>query len=127
MANLRESVRADISRLLNTRSNLRGTAQELAAGTVLAYGIPNLSPISPASDKQRQNLAAILEKIIVRYEPRLQSVSVLIQQDKRDPRVLVGVVYGNLVIGAVIEPVYFPLALDSSAKKVDVDGPGNTV
>lgn len=120
MAQLRESVRADLSRLLNTRSHLRGNAQELANGTVLTYGIPDLSPISPSSDEQRSGLASLLARIISTYEPRLRSIKVLVQQDKDDPRALMGIVYGNLVFGNVMEPVYFPLVLDSSAKKINV-------
>jgi type VI secretion system protein ImpF len=120
MTSLRESVKSDLSRLLNTRSHLRGTAKELASGTVLTYGIPDLSPISPASDDQRASLALLLAKIVSTFEPRLQSVKVLVQQDTEDPRALMGVVYGNLVSGNVMEPVYFPLILDSSAKQIDV-------
>jgi len=124
MAALRESVRADLSRLLNTRSQLRGTVRELALGTVLTYGVPDFTPISASSDNDRRKLSEILEKIVTQFEPRLQSVRVLVQPDKTDPRVLIGVVYGNLVSGNVMEPVYFPLALDASAKKVDVGGSG---
>jgi type VI secretion system protein ImpF len=122
MPSLRESVRADLSRLLNTRTNLRGAVKDLASGTVLDYGIPSLSPISPASDDDRRILAELLEKIVAQYEPRLRSVRILVQQDKTDPRALIGVVYGNLVSGNEMENVYFPLALDSAAKKVDVGG-----
>ena len=120
MTSLRESVKGDLSRLLNTRSHLRGSAQELASGTVLTYGIPDLSPISPASDEQRASLASLLAKIVSTFEPRLQSVKVVVQQDKDDPRALMGVVYGNLVSGNVMETVYFPLITDSAAKKIDL-------
>jgi type VI secretion system protein ImpF len=127
MARLRESVRGDLARLLNTRSHLRGTAKELASGTVLTYGIPDLSPISPSSDDQRGGLAALLVKIISTFEPRLQSVKVYVQEDKADPRALLGVIYGNLVSGKVMEPVYFPLALDAGAKKIDVEDSGSAI
>lgn len=124
--NLRESVRADLVRLLNTRTNLRGDIRELARGTVLDYGIPDLSPISADSEHQRVGLAKLVEEVISTYERRLQNVKVLIQIDKADPRKLLGIVYANLVMGNVVEPVYFPLALDSKAKNIDVEGSGST-
>jgi type VI secretion system lysozyme-like protein len=123
--NLRESVRADLVRLLNTRSNLRGTVRELAQGTVLDYGIPDLAPISAASDHDQSGLARLVEKVVSIYETRLQNVKVVIQPDKSDPRKLLGIVYANLVIGNVVEPVYFPLAIDSQ-KKVAIEGSGST-
>jgi type VI secretion system lysozyme-like protein len=122
---LRESVRADLVRLLNTRTNLRGNIRELAHGTVLDYGIPDLSPISAADEQQRVALARRVEDVISTYEPRLQNVKVLIQPDKSDPRKLLGVVYASLVIGSVVEPVYFPLALDSMVKNVVIEGSGS--
>jgi type VI secretion system protein ImpF len=124
---LRESVRADLVRLLNTRTNLRGNIRELAQGTVLDYGIPDLSPISAASEQQQVALAKRIEAVISTYEPRLRNVKVIIQIDKSDPRKLLGVVYANLVIGSVVEPVYFPLALDASVKNIQIEGSGSTV
>jgi type VI secretion system lysozyme-like protein len=123
---LRESVRADLVRLLNTRTNLRGHIRRLAQGTVLDYGIPDLSPISAADEQQRADLAKRVEAVISTYEPRLKSVKVVIQLDKTDPRKLLGIVYANLMIGSVVEPVYFPLALDSSVKNIEIEGSGST-
>jgi type VI secretion system lysozyme-like protein len=123
---LRESVRADLVRLLNTRTNLRGNIRQLAQGTVLDYGIPNFSPISAASEQQQVALAKRIEDVISTYEPRLRNVKVLIQIDKSDPRKLLGVVYASLVIGSVVEPVYFPLALDATVKNIDIEGSGST-
>jgi type VI secretion system protein ImpF len=124
--NLRESVRADLVRLLNTRTNLRGNIRELARGTVLDYGIPDLSPISAANEYERAGLAKLVEDVISAYEPRLRNVRVHIQVDKADPRKLLGIVYANLVIGNVVEPVYFPLALDSTVKNIEIEGSGSS-
>jgi type VI secretion system protein ImpF len=121
---LREAVRGDLARLLNTRSHLRGTVRELAQGTVLDYGIPNITPITAASELERSKLARLIERVISTYEPRLRNIKVLIQEDKADPRKLLGVVYANLVMGNIVEPVYFPLALDPTGKKIAIDGSG---
>jgi type VI secretion system lysozyme-like protein len=124
--NLRESVRADLVRLLNTRTNLRGSIRELARGTVLDYGIPDLSPISAASEQQRAGLAKVVEQVISNYEPRLRKVRVVMQADKADPRKLIGIVYADLIIGSIVEPVYFPLALDAMVKNFQIEGSGST-
>jgi type VI secretion system lysozyme-like protein len=122
LSTLRESVCNDLSRLLNSRSNLRGGVRELAQGTVLDYGVPAFPPVSAASDTQRESLAKILEGVISGFEPRLKNVKVVIQQDRRNPQSLLGAIYANLVLGTVMEPVYFPLAISESGKKIDIGG-----
>jgi type VI secretion system protein ImpF len=119
---LRESVRRDLSALLNTRCNLPARIRELSEGTVVAYGIPNLSPISPANDSAHGELAQILQDVIARYEPRLKNVKVYIQPDKKDPLALLGQVQAQLVFGSVMEQVYFPLSLSGAGDRVDVAG-----
>jgi type VI secretion system lysozyme-like protein len=120
LAALCESVRDDLSRLLNTRSSLRGRVKAASLGTVIDYGTPNLSPFAPNDEPKRNDLANSLEKIIKAYEPRLRNVKVVLQPDKTDPRIVLGVVYANLVFGNIVEPVYFPLSLEESGQKVDV-------
>jgi len=115
-----ESVRDDVSRLLNTRTSLRGVYAELAKGTVIDYGIPNLSPLSANDEINRTEFAKSLESIIETYEPRLRNVKVSLQPDKGDPRIVTGVVYANLVFGNIMEPVYFPLTVEDSGKKIEV-------
>jgi type VI secretion system protein ImpF len=117
---LRNSVRQDLTRLLNTRSNLRGDAQKLAEGTVIDYGIPDIGPISPANEMQRNALAQRIEKVIAIYEPRLRDAKVLIQVDKANPTCLIGVVHATLAVGSILEPVYFPLTLDGTGKNIGV-------
>ncbi len=117
---LRAAVRRDLSDLLNTRTSLKGTVRELSKGTILDFGVPALSSVDPFSDSQRLGLALTIEKIISTYEPRLRNSKVIIQQDKRDPRYLLGMITAELVFGNISEPVYFPLSLDESGKKIDV-------
>jgi type VI secretion system protein ImpF len=119
---LRDSICSDLSRLLNTRSNLRGRVHDLAEGTVLDYGIPSFPPIFAASETQRESLAKLLETVISSFEPRLRDVKVVIQQDKKNPQSLLGAIYANLLLGNVMEPVYFPLAIVESGSKIDISG-----
>jgi len=117
---LRESVRKDLSALLNTRCNLPETIRVLAEGTVVAYGVINMVPMSPSSEIAQTELAALLTDAISRYEPRLRNVKVFIQRDRRDPLVLLGAVQAQLIFGHVMEPVYFPLAIANSGERIDV-------
>lgn len=127
VSSLQDSVRSDLVRLLNTRSPLRGVPRTLSGDTVLAYGIPDLSPTSPDSEQDRQNLSVVIAHAITIFEPRLSNVKVVIQADKSDPRAVIGVIYANLVVGNVFEPVSFPLTLDRSRSKIDVEGGGLAV
>ena len=111
-AALHESVRRDLSRLLNTRSSLRGSLEQLAAGTVLDYGLPDFSPLTPASDGDRNILAKELAARIAAHEPRLRNVRVVIAADAVNPRAVQGVIMASLAMGEVYEPVTFYMAMD---------------
>ena len=118
---LRESVRLDLSRLLNTRSSLRGTLQELAEGTILDYGLPDFSALTPASDADRNFLAKTVAARISAHEPRLRNVRVRLEPDAAYPHKVQGVVTASLVTGDVYEPVTFYMAMElgsSSPKAV---------
>ena len=106
---LRESVRQDLLRLLNTRASRRGAAQS-AGGTVLDYGVPDFSALSPASDSDRNCLAKAIAERISAHEPRLRDVRVVVGPDAASPRSVEGVIVASLVIGEVYEPVTFHMA-----------------
>jgi type VI secretion system protein ImpF len=109
---LLESVRQEIGRILNTRNHLSGTLREFAEGTVLDYGIPNFSHVSPASPLELQQLGDLLARRIASAEPRLASVQVRLQPDPASPKSAIGIVRAVLRIGSVVEPVTFPLEID---------------
>jgi len=109
---LRDAVIKDLSRLLNTRSALRGSLRDLAAGTVLDYGIPDFSPLNPASDSDQRRLAGIIAEAIRVFEPRLSGARVVLRPSPADPRRLLGAIAGSLVLGIVNEPVTFHMAID---------------
>jgi type VI secretion system protein ImpF len=109
---LRDSVRLDVSRLLNTRCGLRGELRELAKGTVLDYGVPDFSSLSPASEDDRMFLAGSIARQITAYEPRLRNVSVVLLPHASNPKALHGVIDASLIIGKVYEPVTFQVDFD---------------
>ena len=116
---LRNSVRDELSRLLNTRASLPRTQRELAEGTVLDYGIPDLSPFTPANEFDYPKVAALIVRKVEAYEPRLRDVHVAIKKSPDNPRALLGILQATLIAGTVYEPVSFPLALDRDKIQID--------
>jgi type VI secretion system protein ImpF len=109
---LRDSVQRDLSRLLNTRRSLRGSLRQLAEGTVLDYGLPDFSALTPASDADRGMLAKLVAGQIAAHEPRLRNVRVVFEPDANNPKAVQGVILASLAMGVVYEPVTFNMALD---------------
>ena len=109
---LRESVRQDLSRLLNTRSGQRGPLQQLVEGTVLDYGLPDFSSLTPASDGDRNLLAKAVAARIAAHEPRLRNVRVVLDPDPVFPHKVQGVITASMVTGEVYEPVTFYMAME---------------
>lgn len=109
---LRDSVLLDISRLLNTRCGMRGELRELARRTVLDYGVPDFSALSPASEADLKFLAASIVSQITAYEPRLRNVSVVLSPHASNPKAVQGVIDASLLIGKVYEPVTFQIEFD---------------
>lgn len=105
-------MRLEIARLLNTRCALRGTAGETAEGTVLAYGVPDFSALSPASTEDRARLADAMARRIAAYEPRVSGVEVVLGAVPGNPVGLTGAINLLLRVGSVYEPVTFALAVD---------------
>ena len=73
---LRDSLRRELLRLLNTRNGL-SRAQFLACeGSVLHYGLPDLLGLCPQSDADLQGVSQLVEHGIHLFEPRLIDVRV---------------------------------------------------
>jgi type VI secretion system protein ImpF len=122
---LKASVARDLEWLLNTRVWLPPDAAELrgldeARESILTWGIPDLSTFSWASPQDCQAIAAIVERTIRTFEPRLLSRSVRVEilpgEDVADFSV-------KLRIHAVlhVEPINEHVTFDSSA---DFEGGG---
>jgi type VI secretion system protein ImpF len=109
---IRESVLQDLLRLLNTRSSRRGLLQPMVEGTVLDYGLPDFSALTPASDADRNILAQAIAARISAHEPRLRNVRVVLGPDPVSPKAVVGVIVASLVIGSIYEPVTFHMGVD---------------
>jgi type VI secretion system lysozyme-like protein len=112
---LLESVRNDVARLLNTRAHLRGRSAELAAGTVMDYGLPDFSFRSAKSGSDMDELAAEMTRRLSASEPRLAAVRVVLQMDPGNPQRITGTIFASLRTGMQMEPVTFPVQIASAA------------
>jgi type VI secretion system lysozyme-like protein len=117
---LKESVRRELARLLNTRCSV--STRQLGARTrsVLDYGIPDFSSLSALSGDDQNRLASLVEQTVAAFEPRLRDVRVSVAGVRPDDRALVLSIEATLVLGTHAEPVSFPLLVRSKTGEAEV-------
>jgi type VI secretion system lysozyme-like protein len=120
-AGLRASVRAAVSRILNSRSNLPPHIREFVRGTVLDYGIPDTTNFAPQSEPDRVALGDLIAQSIARFEPRLRDVTVFIEPHPSNPRALIGTLRASLLVDSKEKPVSFPLDIDSEGADTAIE------
>jgi type VI secretion system protein ImpF len=125
-AGLKGSVRAAVSRILNSRSSLPVHLREYVRGTVLDYGIPDTTNFSPASETDRNALGDLIAHSIARYEPRLRDVTVTIEPHPSNPRAMIGILRASLLVDSRERPVSFPIDIDSEGADTAIDQTGET-
>ena len=117
---LRESVRRELARLLNTRRHLRAEAGG-AGMTVLDYGLPDFSPLSASSGGDQNRLASEVAAAVAAFEPRLTGVRVRVERVRGEDRALLLRVEGRLAVGTLAEPVSFPVLVRAKSGEALVD------
>jgi type VI secretion system protein ImpF len=123
-AGMKESVRRELARLLNTRSTapldaVRGSGEEMS---VLDYGVPDFSSLSALSGDDRNRLAAAVARAITAFEPRLRDVRVLAEGLRSNDRALILRLNALLGVGEHSEPVSFPLLVRAASGEIEVSG-----
>lgn len=127
-----KSVRAELGQLLNSRCpvplHLLGEEER----TVINYGIPDFSSLSPHSSNDRALIASIIGQTITAFETRLSNVRVTAEYIEGDERKLHITVEADLVtdsvieirshpeFGSSVEPVSFPIVLHSKTGMVEM-------
>jgi type VI secretion system lysozyme-like protein len=123
---LRESVRRELERMLNTRSSL--PVDRLAGReelTVLEYGIPDLSAFSAANEDDQRLLAGLVARAVAAFEPRLRGVRVAFERLEDGQRSLRLRIDAELMTNEVAEPVSFPTLLGLRTGTVEVGALGD--
>lgn len=87
-AGLREALRRDLEMLLNTRCRPITPSEHLPElrGSLLNLGVGDFFSSSLVTPEQRQAFAADLQRRIALFEPRLENLSVTLQQDAAPER-----------------------------------------
>ncbi|MGC2855975.1 type VI secretion system baseplate subunit TssE [Novispirillum sp. DQ9] len=132
---LRESVLAELGRLLSTRLPIDqvelaetgrvGPTGAALGRTVIDYGIPDFGTFTATDATARARMAGHIAAAIRAFEPRLADPRVTIERDP-DPRRphWRAMVSGMLVSGDIREPFNVPLALEiAEAAGGGEDGP----
>lgn len=118
---LRDSVRRELERLLNTRSSL--PVDQLAQRpelTVLEYGIPDLSAYSAGDDDHQRLLAGVVARAVAAFEPRLREVRVAVVRLEDEQRSLRLRIDAVLTADEVAEPVSFPALMGLKSGRMEI-------
>lgn len=112
---LKASVRREVGRLLNTRCSLplHGFGEE--ERSVVNYGIPDFSSLSPHNADDRALIASVVGQTIAAFEPRLRHVRVDVGPASGAESALWLIIGAELVIGVFAEPVSFPVILNNKS------------
>jgi type VI secretion system protein ImpF len=122
---LRQSVKRELGQLLNSRCPVPLKLLEQEERTVINYGIPDFTSLSPQSADDRKLIASIIRQTITAFETRLRNVRVTAEYVEGDERRLNISVEADLVTETVVEvrsytefsssvePVSFPIVLNS--------------
>ena len=102
---LKDSVKRELGRLLNTRCPI--PLVSLPERTVINYGIPDFSSLSPENQNHRHSLEDWMRDAIASYEPRLVDVRVEVDPPQRGERTLVARIDAKLQLETIREPVAF--------------------
>ena len=114
---LKESVRRELVRLLNTRSSA-GIGTGGGEMSVLDYGVPDFTALSALSGDDRAKLSAAVAQSISAFEPRLRDVRIHVEGLRSNDRALILRLDAMLVVGDHAEPVSFPLLVRTGSGEV---------
>ncbi len=120
-AGLRESVRRELERLLNTRISIPARELEGRELTVIDYGIPDFSTYSDANQMDWKRLEEVLARVIQAFEPRLREVRVRVESYRSQSQRLRARIDAMLVAERVAEPVSFPAVIAGQEGQARVD------
>lgn len=120
---LRNSVRRDLERLLNSRFRVVEPPEEFTEieHSLLNYGMPDLATVNIIDTEKRKAFTVKLENILRRYEPRFKTVKVqyLDNKDNTD-RTLRFRIDAVLYADPAPEVVVFDSVLESVTRNVSV-------
>ena len=119
---LRESVRRDLEQLFNTRARCLSTPEkfEQLETSLLHYGLPDIANYNLQASKSRNEFCRDVERIILRFEPRISRARVIAENNDRDGTTFSFRVEAVLRATPSPEVVVFDSVLNPVRQAVDV-------
>ncbi|HEU4388683.1 MAG TPA: type VI secretion system baseplate subunit TssE [Blastocatellia bacterium] len=111
---LRNSVKRELGRLLNTRCPIPIGRFPVEGRTAIDYGVPDFSSLSPRSTDDRNRIESILSHAVRTFEPRLRQVQVSVVEPLASERALSVKIDALLTVDSITERVSFPVLINSS-------------
>ncbi len=110
----KSAVIRDLESLLNTKSQILPVppAMKQLNNSVFVYGLPDYTGYNPKSPSAKSVLRRDIEKAIAKFEPRLQNVTVRIENATQDERNIRFKINALLVVDPLTEPVAFDTYFD---------------
>jgi type VI secretion system protein ImpF len=112
---LKASVRRELERLLNTRCSIPLHRLGEEERSVVNYGIPDFSSLSPHNADDHALIASVVAQTIAAFEPRLRQVHVEVGPVSVTESALWLNISAHLVVDLFAEPISFPLTLNSKS------------
>ena len=111
---MKKYVFRDVENLLNTRRQIFHVPDAYVEvnNSLFVYGIRDFTSQNPSSELLRQELRSDLEKTILQFEPRLQSLSVLLEESKESEKGIIFRINAVMVVEPEAEQVTFDTVLD---------------
>lgn len=119
---MKKCVIRDVENLLNTRCQIFSVpdAYKEANDSLLGYGIKDFTSQNPRDSFVRQELRSGIEKAIKQFEPRLENLSVILEESKQSKRDLVFRINALLVVDPAVEQVTFDTFFDINSGEYSV-------
>lgn len=123
---LRDAIRRDLEWLLNARRLLEVPVDDYAEASrsILAFGLPDLSPYSRADGGDRDRICALIADAIRTFEPRLAKGSVVVEHvptDELDDFDLRFRITAVIHVDPVREAISFDTSMDFNSGMVSVE------
>ena len=120
---LKQSVRRDLEWLLNSRATAQIPPElKEVSGSVVAFGLPDLTAFSGRSPADRARLRRAVERALEAFEPRLEGVVVTIDPEAGPGLSMKFRIDARLKVDPAPEPVSFDTLLQVGSGEFRVKG-----
>ena len=118
----RDSLKRDLEWLLNTRQpHIQGIeSYPRARVSVIHYGLIDTSSLSLSSSNDHKKLQQAVSDCIMRYEPRLTDVRIVIGTDEEQRRRMRFHIEAQILLDPAPEPISFDTVLDLTSGEYKV-------